>query len=126
MDGHKKHKILYVEDNEDNIYMLKMRLEKNGYEVIVAKDGKQGVEMAKSQKPDLIVMDLGLPVMDGYEATSILKADDETKNIPVIILTAHALVTEVEKAKSIGADSFETKPVNAKRLIEKIVVFLNG
>lgn len=119
-------KILYAEDNEDNVYMLRLRLKKKGFEMIVAENGKIAIEMAKSEKPDLILMDVGMPVMDGHEATKILKSDKETCHIPIIILTAHALVTDREKAKEIGADEFETKPVNAKKLIEKINSFLNN
>ncbi|PCJ29203.1 MAG: two-component system response regulator [Rickettsiales bacterium] len=113
-------KILYVEDNEDNVYMLRMRLEKSGYEVIIAENGLIGVEKTRSEKPDLVIMDVGLPVMDGHEAIKILKADEATKSIPIIILTAHALSTDVKKAKDVGADGFETKPLNAASLIEKI------
>lgn len=113
-------KILYVEDNEDNIYMLKMRLERKGYNILISKDGADGISKAKAEKPDLILMDVGLPSMDGYEATTILKKSTETQNIPVIILTAHALSTDVEKAKQAGADEFETKPVNVVNLLAKM------
>jgi len=113
-------KILYVEDNEDNIYMLKMRLERKGYNVVISRDGAEGVLKAKTENPDLILMDVGLPSMDGYDATKILKNSEETKNIPIIILTAHALVTDVEKAKQAGADEFETKPINTASLLAKI------
>jgi CheY-like chemotaxis protein len=109
-------KILYVEDNEDNIYMLKLRLERKGYTVVVAGNGLDGVKAAKEQKPDLILMDVGLPVMDGYQATKIIKADPEVQHIPLIMLTAHALVTDEEKAKLAGADAFETKPINIVKL----------
>lgn len=112
--------ILYVEDNEDNIYMLKMRLEKKGFTVLVAKNGMDGIKATKEQKPDLVLMDVGLPDIDGYQATAQLKADPETKNIPLIILTAHALVTDQEKAKAVGADAFETKPINIAKLMETI------
>ena len=114
------YKILYVEDNEDNIYMLKMRLERKGYNVVISRDGAEGVLKAKTENPDLILMDVGLPSMDGYDATKILKNSEETKNIPIIILTAHALVTDVEKAKQAGADEFETKPINTASLLAKI------
>ena len=113
-------KILYVEDNEDNIYMLKMRLERKGFEVLIAKDGQEGVNQAKEHLPDLIIMDIGLPVMDGYAATKLIKESESTKNIPIIILTAHALSTEVNKSKDSGADDFETKPVNISNLLVKI------
>jgi CheY-like chemotaxis protein len=112
--------ILYAEDNEDNIYMLKLRLKKKGYDIITAENGLEAVNKAKDSKPDLILMDVGMPIMDGHEATKRIKADPETKHIPIIILTAHALVTDKEKAKEIGADDFETKPVNASSLMEKI------
>lgn len=117
-------KILYVEDNEDNIYVTKSHLDKIGYETILAKDGLEAVNIAKQQKPNLILMDVGLPIIDGYQATKILKADPETSNIPVIILTAHALVTDEQKAAAAGADDFETKPINTARLLEKIAKFL--
>jgi two-component system cell cycle response regulator DivK len=113
-------KILYVEDNEDNIYMLKMRLERKGYELLIAKDGEDGVNQAKEHVPNLIIMDVGLPVMDGYEATKLIKGFEGTKHIPIIILTAHALSTEVNKSKDSGADDFETKPVNISNLLVKI------
>ena len=113
-------KILYVEDNEDNIYMLKMRLERKGYTILISKDGLEGINKAKEEKPDLILMDVGLPSMDGYEATKILKQSVDTQNIPIIILTAHALSTDVEKAKQAGANEFETKPVNVVNLIAKM------
>ena len=113
-------KILYVEDNEDNIFMLKMRLERKGYEVVVAMDGQDGVEKACSILPDIILMDVGLPVLDGYEATRQIKSGEETKNIPLIMLTAHALTSDEEKAMAAGADAYAAKPVNFKALIEQI------
>ena len=113
-------KILYVEDNEDNIYMLKMRLERKGYNILISKDGLEGINKAKEEKPDLILMDVGLPSMDGYEATKILKQSAETQSIPIIILTAHALSTDIEKAKQAGADEFETKPINVVNLVAKM------
>lgn len=119
-------KILYVEDNEDNIYMLKLRLEKKGYIITTANNGLEGIEKAKVERPDIILMDLGLPVMDGYEATKILKSSEDTKNIPIIILTAHALITDLEKAKTIGANDFETKPVNVVNLVAKIEALLKN
>jgi len=113
-------KILLVEDNEMNRDMLSRRLTRNGFEIVMAVDGGQGVAMAASEKPDLILMDLSLPVMDGWEATRRVKADAATKAIPVIALTAHALVEDREKAKAAGCDDFDTKPVELPRLLEKI------
>ena len=118
-------KILYVEDNEDNIYMLKNRLSRAGFTVIVATDGTQGVTMATSEQPDLILMDLTLPDIDGEEATRRLKADPATKTIPVIALTANAMASDRERAIAAGCDEFETKPVDMPRLLEKIAA-LNG
>ena len=120
-------KILYVEDNDDNVYVLKGRLGRAGYSVVVATDGAQGVSMAQSEKPDLIVMDLSLPVLDGWEATRRLKADPQTKHIPVIALTAHAMTGDREKALEAGCDDFDTKPVDFARLRAKIAALLpNG
>jgi CheY-like chemotaxis protein len=113
-------RILYVEDNEDNIYMLRRRLTKLGYEMIVAEDGAKGVEAAIREKPDLILMDLTLPVLSGWEAAQRLKGSAETKPIPIIALSAHALEGEREKALAAGCDEFETKPVDLPRLLEKI------
>ena len=114
-------RILYVEDNDDNVYMLKMRLDLTGeHEILVAEDGQQGVEMAKSEQPDLILMDLELPVIDGWEATRRLKADRETRAIPIIALSAHALAGAREKALAAGCDEFDTKPVQFDRLLGKI------
>jgi CheY-like chemotaxis protein len=113
-------KILLVEDNEMNRDMLSRRLVRNGFEVVMAVDGGQGVAMAASEKPDLILMDMSLPVMDGWEATRRVKADAATSTIPVIALTAHALVEDREKAKAAGCDDFDTKPVELPRLLEKI------
>ncbi len=113
-------KILYVEDNEDNVYMLARRLKRKGYEVLVAPDGKQGVDMARAELPALILMDLNLPVMDGWEATRQIKAAPETGAIPVIALTAHAMESDREKALSAGCDDYDTKPVELARLLEKI------
>lgn len=117
-------KILYVEDNEDNVYMLSRRLRQQGFEVVVAGDGEQGVAMAASETPDLIVMDLGLPTLDGWEATRRLKAAPETKHIPVIALSAHAMQGDREKALAAGCDDYDTKPVNFPRLLEKIQAIL--
>jgi CheY-like chemotaxis protein len=113
-------RILYVEDNEDNIYMLRRRLTKLGYDMIVAEDGAKGVEVATREKPDLILMDLTLPVLTGWEAARQLKGSAHTKTIPIIALSAHALEGEREKALAAGCDEFETKPVDLPRLLEKI------
>jgi CheY-like chemotaxis protein len=113
-------KILLVEDNDMNRDMLSRRLVRNGFEVVMAVDGGQGVAMAASERPDLILMDLSLPVMDGWEATRRVKAEAATSAIPVIALTAHALVEDREKAKAAGCDDFDTKPVELPRLLEKI------
>ena len=118
-------KILIVEDNEMNRDMLSRRLERKGFDVVMAEDGKVGVNMSKSETPDLILMDLSLPVMDGWEATSTIKADDETKNIPIIVLTAHAMAGDREKALEAGADEYDTKPIEFKRLLGKIKEFLS-
>lgn len=119
-------KILLVEDNDMNRDMLSRRLMRKGYQVIMAVDGEQGVAMARSEVPDLILMDMSLPVLDGWEATSQLKAAAETQGIPVIALTAHAMVGDREKAVEAGCDDFDTKPVEFPRLIEKIEVLLGG
>jgi CheY-like chemotaxis protein len=113
-------KILLVEDNEMNRDMLSRRLARNGFEIVMAVDGGEGVAMATSEKPDLILMDMSLPVMDGWEATRRVKADAATNAIPVIALTAHALVEDRERAKAAGCDEFDTKPVELPRLLEKI------
>ncbi len=113
-------KILYVEDNEDNIFMLTRRLRQQGFEVLVARDGEEGVAMAAAEAPDLILMDLGLPVLDGWEATRRLKAGPETHSIPVVALSAHAMDGDREKALAAGCDDYDTKPVNLPRLLEKI------
>ena len=113
-------KILYVEDNEDNIYMLERRLKRAGFDVLIARDGAQGVAMAAAELPDLILMDLGLPVLDGWEATRQIKAAPQTKHIPVIALTANAMSGDKEKAMAAGCDDFDTKPVELPRLLGKI------
>jgi CheY-like chemotaxis protein len=113
-------KILYVEDNQANIFMLKNRLTRAGHTVVVATDGAQGVAMASSERPDMILMDLSLPVLDGWQATRQIKASPDTKHIPVIALTAHAMVGEREKALAAGCDDYDTKPVELPRLLEKI------
>ena len=113
-------KILLVEDNEMNRDMLSRRLERRGYQVVCALDGEQAVAMAKSEAPALILMDMSLPVLDGWEATRQLKADATTKAIPVIALTAHAMADDAAKARACGCDDFDTKPVELERLLGKI------
>jgi two-component system cell cycle response regulator DivK len=113
-------KILYVEDNDDNVYMLKNRLTRAGFTVVIATDGVQGVAMAASEQPDLIIMDLTLPDVDGWEATRRIKADLATRHIPVIALTANAMEGDREKALAAGCDDFDTKPVELPRLLDKI------
>ena len=117
-------KILIVEDNEMNRDMLSRRLIRKGFEIVMAEDGKKGVDMSKTENPDLILMDLSLPVMDGWEATSTIKADSETSSIPIIVLTAHAMAGDREKALEAGADEYDTKPIEFKRLLGKIKEFL--
>jgi CheY-like chemotaxis protein len=120
-------KILYVEDNEDNednLYMLSNRLTRRGYEVVSARNGEQGIAMAASEAPALILMDLSLPVIDGWEATRRLKAEALTRNIPVIALSAHAMAGDREKAIAAGCDDYDTKPVELPRLLEKIAALL--
>ena len=117
-------KILLVEDNEMNRDMLSRRLEKRGYEVVIAVDGQQGVARAHAEAPALIVMDMSLPVLDGWEATRQLKSAPATRAIPVIALTAHAMAGDRERAMEAGADDFDTKPVELPRLLEKIEVLL--
>ena len=119
-------RILYVEDNDDNIFMLQRRLTRAGFTVMIAKDGEQGVAMAIAEQPDLILMDLGLPVLDGWEATRRIKAAAETKHIPVIALTANAMTGDQEKAISAGCDDFDTKPVELPRLLGKIHALVPG
>ena len=113
-------KILLVEDNEMNRDMLSRRLARSGYEVALAVDGAQGVAMAASEGPDLVLMDMSLPVLDGWEATRRLKADPATRGLPVIALTAHAMSGDEEKARKAGCDDFDTKPVEYTRLVAKI------
>jgi two-component system cell cycle response regulator DivK len=112
--------ILLVEDNEMNRDMLTRRLERKGYTVITAEDGGQGQDMAHSGSPDIILMDMSLPVMNGWEVTRLLKSDLATKHIPIIALTAHALATDRAKALEAGCDDYDTKPVDFARLTEKI------
>lgn len=118
-------KILYIEDNEDNIYMLSRRLKRKNFDVIIATDGEEGVEKAKSDKPNLILMDLSLPKMDGWTATKIIKENDETKHIPIIALSAHAMEEHKASAIESGCDDYDTKPVDFKRLLAKIEHYLN-
>jgi two-component system cell cycle response regulator DivK len=113
-------KILLVEDNEMNRDMLSRRLMRKDYTVLIATDGQQGVDMAVSEKPDLVLMDMSLPVMDGWAATQTLKASPETAGIPVIALTAHAMSGDRDKALAAGCDDYDTKPVDFARLLEKI------
>ncbi|MEE2783267.1 MAG: response regulator [Pseudomonadota bacterium] len=113
-------KILIVEDNEMNRDMLSRRLTRKGYEVTIAVDGQEGIDMMKSDPPDVVLMDMGLPVKDGWTATAEAKASDELKNIPIIALTAHALEEDRIRAIEAGADDFDTKPVNLARLLEKL------
>jgi CheY-like chemotaxis protein len=119
-------KLLLVEDNEMNRDMLSRRLTRKGYEVVCAVDGQQGVAMGTSDSPDLILMDMSLPVMDGWEATRQLKADDATSPIPVIALTAHAMDGDEQKAREAGCDDYDTKPVDLPRLLGKIEALLAG
>lgn len=117
-------KILLVEDNEMNRDMLSRRLTRRGYEVVIATDGQQGVDLAGSIAPDLILMDMSLPVMDGWTATRAIKAAEATKKIPVIALTAHAMAGDREQAMAAGCDDYDTKPIDLERLLPKIQRFL--
>ena len=119
-------KILIVEDNEMNRDMLSRRLMRKGFDVEIAVDGQAGVDMAISTSPDVVLMDLNLPVIDGWEATRRLKADPATQKIPVIALTAHAMQGDAQKALAVGCDDYDTKPVNFKRLLEKIEHVIDG
>ena len=113
-------KLLYVEDNEMNRDMLSRRLQRRGYEVLIAVDGEQGIAQATAERPDLILMDMSLPVVDGWEATRRLKAAPETASIPILGLTAHAMSTDRDKCLTAGCDDFDTKPIEIARLLEKI------
>jgi CheY-like chemotaxis protein len=113
-------KILLVEDNEMNRDMLSRRLERKGFEVVIAVDGQAGIDMAVSASPDIILMDLSLPVIDGWEATRRIKADSATQSIPIIALTAHAMAGDEQKALQAGCDDYDTKPIDLKRLLDKI------
>jgi len=119
-------KLLLVEDNEMNRDMLSRRLVRRGYEVAIAVDGDQGVTKAQSEKPDLVLMDMSLPVIDGWEATRRIKSSDETRHLPVIGLTAHAMAGDREKALEAGCDDYDTKPIELERLIGKIEALLPG
>ena len=113
-------KILYVEDNPDNVYMLTRRLKKKGFELIIAGDGQEGVDKAVEEKPDLILMDLSLPTMDGWTATAEIKKIEEVKDIPIIALSAHAMPEHRDRAIKAGCSDYDTKPVDIKRLLGKI------
>lgn len=113
-------KILLIEDNEMNRDMLSRRLERKGYQVVLAADGQEGVGLAHSERPDVILMDMSLPVLDGWEATRLIKADPEIGQIPIIALTAHAMTGDREKAFAVGCDDYDIKPVDLSRLIGKI------
>ncbi len=117
-------KILLVEDNEMNRDMLSRRLQRRGFEVLIAADGEQGLAVAAAEQPDLILMDMSLPVLDGWEATRRLKAAPETRSIPIIALTAHAMSGDREKAIEAGCDDYDTKPIELPRLLEKIQALL--
>jgi two-component system, cell cycle response regulator DivK len=117
-------RILYVEDNEDNIYMLRGRLERKGIEVVVARDGQEGIAAALREHPDLILMDLSLPVIDGWEAARCLKSSPDTQAIPIIALSAHAMTGDREKALAAGCDDYDTKPVDLASLMAKIQALL--
>ena len=113
-------KILYVEDNEDNIYMLSRRLKRNGFDLVIARDGEEGVEAAEKEIPDLILMDLSLPKLDGWGATKALKKNEKTQHIPIIALSAHAMQEHKESALQAGCNDYDTKPVDFARLLSKI------
>ena len=118
-------KILYVEDNDDNVYVVRQRLTRAGFTVLVAADGAQGIALATAEQPDLILMDLSLPVLDGWEATRRLKEATRTKHIPIIALSAHAMTGDREKALAAGCDDYDTKPIDFARLRAKIDAFLS-
>lgn len=113
-------KILYVEDNEDNVFMLATRLQRKGFAVVIARNGQEGIAMAGAEMPDLILMDLSLPILDGWEAIRRLKATAVTRGIPIIALTAHAMAGDREKALAAGADDYDTKPVQLPGLLAKM------
>ena len=113
-------KILVVEDNEMNMDMLTRRLIRKGFEVITAVDGEEGINKVETESPDLVLMDVGLPGMDGWEATKVIRANEISKNIPIIALTAHAMAGDREKASEVGCDDYETKPIDFPKLLEKM------
>ena len=117
-------KILYVEDNADNIYMLTRRLKKKGFDIIIAGDGQEGIDKAIEESPDLILMDLSLPTMDGWTATAKIKEIEAVRDIPVIALSAHAMPEDRDRALKAGCSDYDTKPVDIKRLLEKISNFI--
>jgi CheY-like chemotaxis protein len=119
-------KLLIVEDNELNRDMLSRRLARRGYDVVLAADGAEGIAKARAEQPDLILMDMSLPVVDGWEATRRIKADAATRGIPVIALTAHAMAGDEDLARAAGCDDFDTKPVDLARLVGKIDAWLGG
>ena len=118
-------KILLVEDNEMNRDMLSRRLLKQGFEMVIAVDGEQAIDLARSESPDLILMDISLPGLDGWGATRLLKAMPETRSIPIIALTAHAMAGDREKSLAAGCNDYDTKPIDFRRLLEKIQGFLD-
>lgn len=118
-------RILYVEDNEDNIYMLSKRLQKCGHQVLIARDGQEAVNIAHREMPALIIMDLNLPVIDGWESTQRLKSAPETRHIPIIALSAHAMSGDRDRAVAAGCDDYDTKPVEFRRLLQKIDALLS-
>lgn len=119
-------RILYVEDNDDNVYVITHRLGRAGFTVMVARDGEQGVAMARAERPDLILMDLRLPVIDGWEATRRIKADPATQHIPILALSAHAMAGDRANALAAGCDDYDTKPVDLPRLRAKIAALLSA
>jgi CheY-like chemotaxis protein len=116
--------ILIVEDNEMNRDMLSRRLERKGYQILIAVDGAMGIDVARAQMPDLILMDMSLPVVDGWEATRRIKADEHLKHIPIVALTAHAMANDRDKALEAGCDDYDTKPIELPRLLSKIEALL--
>lgn len=119
-------RILYVEDNDDNIYVITNRLGRAGFTVLVARDGEQGVAMARAEAPDLVLMDLRLPVLDGWEAARRIKADAATRHIPILALSAHAMTGDRARALAAGCDDYDTKPIDLPRLRAKIDALLAG
>ena len=119
-------KILYVEDDEDNAYMMSKRLAQRGFDVVLARDGEAAVPEAERERPDLVLMDLGLPGLDGWEVTRRLKANPDTATIPIIAVSSHAMKGDREKALEAGCDDYDTKPIEFERLLEKINALLPG